>query len=180
MRFKKTLFFVVLSVLVLSGGCGIISGKVSTPPGENPYGGSISSSERSYVTALHYLRTGQESQSRDLLVRIVDESYQAGVADEAMFRLALLYLREEDGKGERRATELLDRLSKEFPESIWTRQAAPLSSYLKSSTVLRAKLRELKLLRNQNLSLSRDNKELRQSLDRIKNLDIELEQKIRR
>jgi hypothetical protein len=45
---------------------------------------------------------------------------------------------------------------------------------------LRVKQRELRNLRSQNLSLGRDNKEMRQSIERLKQLDLELEQKIRK
>lgn len=38
----------------------------------------------------------------------------------------------------------------------------------------------MKTLRDLNLSLSRDNRDLRQTIERLKNLDIELEQKIKR
>jgi len=53
-------------------------------------------------------------------------------------------------------------------------------SHLQEVLTLRGVQRELKSLRNQNLSLSHDNKELRQSIERLKQLDMELEQKIRR
>lgn len=139
-----------------------------------------STEERDFDTALQYLRSGNESAARELLERTVDAKTITGVTDEVLFRLALLNLRDEGGKGEQRARELLNRLIRDFPASIWARQAAPLAVYLQEAFNLRVRQRELRNLRNQNLSLSRDNKEMRQSIERLKQLDIELEQKIRR
>lgn len=166
--------FMLFAFMALSSGCG---GLVSTVP---PLNKKISGSERDFAAALHYLRNGNEAVARDLLGRVVEESATTGVTDEALFRLALLTLRDEDGRGERRATELFDTLLSKYPRSIWSRQAAPLVSYVKENIALRARTRELRNLKTQNLSLGRDNKELRQSLERLKNLDLELEQKIRR
>lgn len=165
---------VLLLLISLSGGCGTFIGRNMSMTR------NVSTTERNFAGALESLRSGNESVARDLLVRVVNEPGLAGVTDEALFRLALLSLRDENGKGEKRATELIDRLLGEFPGSIWSRQAAPLAEYVQETVALRARTRELKVLRNQNLSLSRDNKELRQSIERIKNLDLELEQKIRR
>lgn len=180
------LYILILLImsLALAGGCSTLTsvpgGKLPATGSKTPVSGSVSGSERTFATALHYLRNGNEAVARDLFRRVVDESNMAGVADEALFRLALLNLRDENGKGERRAAELFDRLLAGYPGSIWSRQAAPLADYIKDNIDLRARARELKNLRNQNLSLSRDNKDLRQSMERIKNLDLELEQKIRK
>lgn len=167
----------LIMFIALSGGCGTFA---SRKPSDKSAINGVSGAERNFATALHYLRNGNEAVARDLFRRVVDESILAGVTDEAIFRLALLNLRDENGKGEKRAAELFDRLFSEFPGSIWSRQAAPLAMYVKETIALRARKRELNVLRNQNLSLSRDNKDLRQSIERIKNLDLELEQKIRR
>ena len=179
--------FLFIMLLALSGGCGTLSVRKPPPatssvPAKSIVSttNSVSAAERDFATALHYLRNGNEAVSRDLFKRVVDEPSMSGVTDEAIFRLALLNLRDENGKGEKRAAELFERLFSDFPGSIWSRQAAPLALYVKETSALRAHTRALKVLRNQNLSLSRDNKELRQSIERIKNLDLELEQKIRR
>jgi len=171
-KFCTALLLLVL--FLLSGGCGTFIGA------KLPVIRTVSPVERNFAGALENLRAGNESVARDLLVRVVSEPGLAGITDEALFRLALLNLRDENGKGERRATELIDRLQGEFPGSIWSRQAAPLAEYVQETVALRAMTRQLKALRNQNLSLSRDNKELRQSIERIKDLDLELEKKIRR
>lgn len=175
MKFKYLKFFsLLLMMAMLSGGCGMFAKR------NQPVQRVVPGAERSFAAALQYLRTGNEADAREQLESIVDESPIAGITDEALFRLALLSLRDEGGRGEARAKRLLERLMTDYSDSIWSRQAAPLSGYLQETSGLRARARELKNLRNQNLSLSRDNKELRQSLERIKNLDLELEQKIRR
>lgn len=170
----------LIMLLTMSGGCGTLAVRKPSATNSVSATSSVSAAERDFATALHYLRNGNEAVSRDLFKRVVDGSNLSGVTDEAIFRLALLSLRDENGKGEKRSAELFERLFSEFPGSIWSRQAAPLAMYVKETIALRAQKRELNLLRNQNLSLSRDNKELRQSIERIKNLDLELEQKIRR
>lgn len=171
-KFCRALLLLLL--ISLTGGCGTFIGRNLSMTR------NVSTAERNFAGALESLRTGNESVARELFVRVVNEPSLAGVTDEALFRLALLSLGDEGGKGEKRAAELIDRLLGEFPGSIWSRQAAPLAEYVQEAVALRARTRELKALRNQNLSLSRDNKELRQSIERIKNLDLELEQKIRR
>jgi hypothetical protein len=140
----------------------------------------ISEQERSFAGALEYLRTGNGQGARDLLEMVCEAPPVTGVTDEALFRLALLHLGDDGSKGGVRAQVLLERLRNEFPQSSWTHQAAPLASYLAGAKVLRDRQRELKTLRDLNLSLSHDNRELRQSLERLKQLDIELEQKIKR
>ena len=45
---------------------------------------------------------------------------------------------------------------------------------------LRDRQREVRTLKELNLSLSRDNREMRQSIERLKSLDLELEKKIKR
>ena len=141
---------------------------------------TISDQERSFAGALELLRLGNELGAKDLFERVVAAAPITGVTDEAMFRLALLQLRDESVKGVQRAIIQLDQLKNGYPHSIWTRQAAPLASYLSGTKNLLDKPRELKTLKELNLSLSRDNRDLRQTIERLKSLDLELEQKIKR
>ena len=172
MKFGRlTIFVIVLLPVLLVSGCGSLTKMTGFAP---------RTEERNFAGALQYLLSGNESGAREFLERTVSAPSMAGVTDEALFRLALLNLRDEGGRGEPRAKALLNRLIREFPTSIWARQAAPLAAHLQETLILRAGQHELKNLRNQNLSLSRDNKELRQSIERLKQLDMELEQKIRR
>ena len=140
----------------------------------------VSDQERRFAGALEFLRAGKEQEARDLLELVVAGTPRSGMTDEALFRLSLLYLRDDSGKGTVRAQEMLERLISEFPRSIWAQQASPLAAYLAGVRTLRDKQREVKTLKELNLSLSRDNREMRQSIERLKNLDLELEKKIKR
>ena len=167
-------FMLALMLTIFGGGCSWLRSKPL------PEAGMALEQERRFAGALQYLMQGKERESERLLERVVAGEAMPGVTDEALFRLALLHLRDEGGKGDAYAQAMLTRLKKEYPRSIWTRQAAPLTAYLAGVGALRDSQRELKTLRERNQSLIRDNKELRQSLDRLKDLDLELEQKIRR
>lgn len=136
--------------------------------------------ERHFAGALEFLRSGNEQGARDLFERVIEYPALNGVTDEALFRLSLLHLRDEGSKGAAKAQELLERLKNEFPKSLWTRQAAPLGVFLAGVKTLRDRQREIKTLKELNYSLGRDNKGMRQSLERLKSLDLELEQKIKR
>jgi hypothetical protein len=140
----------------------------------------LSEQERTLSGALDQLRAGKEQKARELLEKVVDGAPAVGVTDEALFRLALLSLKEDGGKGLLRAQQLLERLADKYPDSLWTKQSAPLLSHLTEARTLRNKQRELKALRELNFSLSRDNKDMRQSLEQLKRLDLELEQRIKR
>lgn len=163
MNYKRTVVMALVAMLSCAGGCGTVGTRWSrlvSPP----------DSERNFDGALEQLRGGNEQKARDQLAKVISAQPQPGVTDEALFRQALLSLRDEGGKGEAQSQALLERLRREYPDSIWNRQAAPLAAYLRAN----------QRIRERNLSLTRDNKELRQSMERLKNLDLELEQRIRR
>jgi hypothetical protein len=139
-----------------------------------------SSHERDFAGALQYLRNGKEQKAIDLFEHVVAGSKIPGITDEALFRLSVLLLRDSSSKGMARSEKHLERLKKEFPQSIWRHQAEPLLSFIDSSWELRKSQKELRTLRDLNVSLTKNNRELRQTIERLKELDIELEQKIRR
>jgi hypothetical protein len=173
---ERIILLMLLLLPVLSGGCSALRGtSFPAAAGTSP----VVEQESRFAGALQYLMQGKEREAQGLLEKVVAGQALPGVTDEALFRLALLQLRDEGGRGEVHAHALLVRLKKEYPRSIWTRQAAPLTVYLAGVGTLRESQHELKTLRERNQSLSRDNRELRQSLERLKNLDLELEQKIR-
>lgn len=182
MKFEGFAKVVVLSMLALAGGCGTFDNFFNTlqprnsNTAESTRPGGVPEQERNLAGALEYLRKGNEHGARDLLERVCEAPSLGGVTDDALFRLSLLNLRDDSAKSQ----ALLERLKNEFPHSIWAYQAAPLTSYLSGIKTLRDRQREMKTLRDLNLSLSRDNRELRQTIERLKNLDIELEQKIKR
>jgi hypothetical protein len=139
-----------------------------------------STEEQNLKAGLGQLRAGNVQTARNLLEKVVDGAPVVGVTDEALFRLALLSLKEDGSKGLLRAESLMERLSDNYPDSLWTRQSAQLLAHLVEFKALRNRQRELKALKEQNLSLSRDNKEMRQSLEQLKQLDMELEKRIKR
>ncbi len=186
MRHKQHIYTVLLAaVMTCVCGCSLSGWKTSTvsvtsvaaTPAEASL---IRDQERRFAGALELLRTGKEQEARDLLELVVAGPARSGVTDEALFRLSLLSLRDDGTKGSARTLDLLVRLSDEFPASIWARQGAPLADYLTAVRTLRDRQREVKTLRELNLSLSRDNREMRQSIERLKSLDLELEKKIKR
>ena len=126
--------------------------------------------ERYFTEGMQSLQRGKERQARELLERSIAVPTGDGLIDEALFRLALLHLRDDDGRGQARSLVLLERLKKEYPRSSWTYQSAPLTAYVVSHEKEREK----------NILLNRENRELHQSLDRLKNLDLEMEKKIKR
>ena len=172
----KSEFFVhiaLVALVTLNAGCAGMEERM-------PRLLMLSEQERTLTGALDQLRVGKEQKARELLEKVVDGASAAGVTDEALFRLALLSLKEDGGKGLLRAQVLLERLADKYPDSLWTKQSAPLLSHLTEARTLRNKQREMKALRELNFSLSRDNKEMRQSLEQLKMLDLELEQRIKR
>lgn len=180
MTHKQIISIAVLALLPLMCGCSHLGwkGSVAADASASP---SIPDQERHFARALEFLRTGNEQAARDLLERVIKAPSRKGVTDEALFRLSVLYLRDDgSNKGTVRALELLERLKNEFPRSLWTQQAAPLGVYLAGVKTLRDRRREVNTLKELNLSLSRDNREMRQSMERLKSLDLELELKIKR
>jgi len=173
------------AVLFCACGCSLSSWKTSSVSvstvGSAPAEISVvREQERRFAGALEFLRAGKEQEARDLLEQVVEGPQRIGITDEALFRLSLLYLRDDTGKGAVRVQESLERLRTDFPRSIWWQQAAPLDAYLTGIRTLRDRQREVRTLKELNLSLSRDNREMRQSIERLKSLDLELEKKIKR
>lgn len=171
MKLEYVIYSMLLALVTMNAGCVRVDGGM-------PRLRVFSEPQRTLTAALDELQAGKEPQARTLMEKVVAGEPMVGVTDEALFRLALLNLNE--GGKNQRAQALLERLSGEYPDSLWTKQSAPLLAHLAEVRNLHIRQRELKSLKEQNLSLSRDNKELRQSLERLKQLDLELEQKIKR
>lgn len=132
--------------------------------------------QQQFNTSIELLQAGDVRRSHELLEEVVNAPAVSGVTDEALFRLALLLITEEVGGGRTapRAQALLERLRKEYPESSWTPHASMLLTWLTSSRGGRDRDRE------QINHLLRENRELRQNLERLKDLDLELEKKRKR
>jgi len=127
-------------------------------------------------SALSELEQGRAAAATTILEALVAEPGVKGVTDEALFRLSLLNLLHEEKDGSMSSIHYLERLRREYRKSNWTQQAKPLHDYLTGIAEIKKQNRNLKIL---NISLTKDNKELLQSIERLKNLDIELERKAR-
>jgi len=132
--------------------------------------------------ALRALREGDADTAAKLLDEISRGKAADGVTDEALFRLALLSIDTEPERQQNSLTSnLLGRLETEYPESPWTLQAAGLSELLENLSQKfrnnQEMRRQIKSFKDMNQHLIRENKELRLNIERLKNLDLELERK---
>jgi hypothetical protein len=159
-------------LLVTLGGCSGMFGKAA--------GRDTADKRQNLESAVTMMRSGLESEARFFLERVIDDTWEEGVTDEALFRLALLKINDGQLGGGRSSLDLIAKLRNKYPSSVWTKQVLPLYTNLMGEKSARNRERELISMREKNLSLSRDVRELRQTIERLKSLDIELEQKIRR
>ena len=106
-----------------------------------------------------------------------------GVTDGALFRLSMLNLPNELNKsGQGRARKGLERLRKEYPSSPWAPIASAVSEALatfegsvsSSRATEEDQRQQLRKLKEQISSLSRENRELHESIEKLKNLEIEM------
>lgn len=140
----------------------------------------IQAQTRNLDTARALLQEGKTSTAKEILVNIVSTEGVPGITDEALFRLAMLNIDGGQGKTEisqgdiAQAQSSLDRLIKEYPTSSWRKHSESLVE------LIAALNRRIKSLKGENLFLSRENKELRLNIERLKILDIEQELKVKR
>jgi hypothetical protein len=152
---------------------------------------SISEQRRKLILAQLLLEDNKAPAAREILVSLGNGPKTTGVTDEALFRLALLNLEPGDQKiATDKAGQNLDKLLKEYPESPWKIHAVTLKNMIDAYEVtvnekveIEKTVRNLKnsnsMLKNANTALTKENKELRQGIEKLKNLDLELEKKKR-
>lgn len=141
-----------------------------------------SAQEEKLDLAVELIARGRTDNATVLLDSIVTDKSVPGVTDEALFRLALLRIPSEPRSADiAKADQLLEQLQRDYPNSPWTHQSAKLSEFIatipariEAAAELR---RQVKTLRDLNLSITRENKELRLNLEKLKTLDLELERK---
>jgi hypothetical protein len=126
--------------------------------------------------AVKELEQGRTTVAATILEALVAEPGVKGVTDEALFRLSLLRLPHEEKDGSMPSILYLERLRRDYRDSVWTQQSKPLLDLLHGIADIKKQNRSLKSL---NSSLTKDNKELLQNIERLKNLDIQLERKSR-
>jgi hypothetical protein len=134
------------------------------------------------AAAMQLLDREDSRGAMNLLAAICAEPGVPGVTDEAFFRLALVQLESANGTEEPHpARQTLERLQLQYPASSWSRQAQPILELLAAQSGLRRANRDLETLNlslvEQNRHLTRERNELREKLDKLKNLDLELESK---
>jgi cell division protein FtsB len=141
--------------------------------------------QKKLILAKILLENNSTSAAKKTLTEISNASPVPGVTDEALFRLALLEL--ETGqqkittdKAEKDLTKLLGK----FSSSSWRTHATALKGLMDnydSALQEKAELeRTVKNLKNSNASLTKENTEMRQDLEKLKKLDLELERKKKR
>ena len=123
------------------------------------------------------LALGETSKSIKSLEEIIAGPPEPGITDEALLQLALLNLRPNVRDGANRSHQLLQILVRDHPRSSWTQMGQPVLELL--DTIAEQK-RQAASLRGHNQALSKEIKELHQTIERLKSLDLELEKKIRR
>ena len=137
--------------------------------------------ERKLSSAVSQLEKGNVAAAGDILSAICAERGVEGVTDEALFRLSLLQLKATGDKDFLQSQQTLERLQKEYPKSPWSIQSALLLEMVSGANEQRRQNRSLRTqnqsLTKENQSIVKENKELRQNMERLKNLDLELEQK---
>lgn len=171
---KKLILTIILAVFGLTG-CTTLQTQTR---GEL----QRSEQEKKLARAISLIQKGDTESATEVLESIADDRGIDGVTDEALFRLSILHLTPDaDRESVLQALKPLERLRKEYPTSPWYAQASPLAEFLtnlsrklQSATELR---RQLKTLKDLNLSVTRENKELKLNIEKLKNLDVELERK---
>ena len=137
-----------------------------------------SSQKNKLARAVVLLEHGKRSAAAELLTAVSTEPAVPGVTDEALFRLSLLHLASNHEKsGIPRARHYLERLKKEYPSGSWASLASILNEFLASAESAQLQNRKLKEL---NLSLTKENKDFRENLEKLKNLELDLERGNRR
>ncbi len=170
----KQLFLIILLLLGLTG-CSTLKGTAPDRADESP---KLSRSEasRKLSSALQALEQGRQGAAMPILEEIVAGSSARGVTDEALFRLSVLKLLNGEKDGSASSIRYLERLRREYGDSVWTVQAKPLLAYLYAVADVNSQNRNLKA---SNSSLSKENKELHNSIKRLKSLEVQMERNTR-
>ena len=159
-----TKYTLIIMMVLALGGCATLT----KPDGIfYSYG-----QHKKLAGAVTLLEEGKTSAAAKLLSAICDEKGVPGVTDEALFRLSLLRLESaQERNGMTQAQRDLERLQKEYPTSSWAPLASSLTDFLTSDDEARLQARKLKEL---NGALTKENRDLRQSIEKLKNLELEM------
>ena len=147
--------------------------------------------EKKLAAAVKLQKEGKLSAAVESMKAICAEQGVPGVTDEALFRLSMLYLingLDNDKEFMQIAQHYIERLSKEYAYSSWAGMVTPVAELLSTTAEHRRQIqniinqnqalsKENQSLSKENQSLSKENQELRQNIEKLKRLDLELEQK---
>ena len=132
---------------------------------------------RSLTEAKSLLEIGNRTEAARSLSKIIDGRSYSGITDEALFLLALIDLKPaQEQEANSRSLQLLKRLAKDYPASPFTAQSHQLVELLTGIDEMHRQVRNLK---SQNQSLSKEVEERNRNIDQLKKLDQELEKKRR-
>ncbi|MEI8356336.1 MAG: tetratricopeptide repeat protein [Deltaproteobacteria bacterium] len=161
------IYYLILALAIGVNGCTEIAKRDS-----NDY---IKTQTSRLQSAKRLIIENKISAATETLNSICSAKGIPGITDEAMFRLALLYLGEGHANYETiQAQQTLERLQKEFPGSSWKTHSASLNEFISTLN------RKIRALKGDNLSLSRENRALRLNIEKLKLLDVEQELRGRR
>jgi len=173
---KKSSIIIII-IIALSGlsGCATVQ---KTDPYEQEQ-------RRKLVLARVLLEDNRISAAKEILTAISDAKGVSGVTDEALFRLALLNLAPGEQKIiTKKAGRNLEKLLAAYPSSAWKSHAATLKGLIDAydlSLDEKADMEKaIRTLKNSNLSLGKETRELREDIEKMKKLDLELERKRKR
>ncbi len=138
--------------------------------------------QKKLILAKILLENNSTPAAKKTLSEICNAPSVPGVTDEALFRLALLEL--ETGQQKittDKAEKNLAKLLGKFSSSSWRAHTTTLKGLMDAYDITlqeKAELeRTVKNLKNTNASLTKENTELRQDMEKLKKLDLELERK---
>jgi uncharacterized protein YceK/cell division protein FtsB len=137
------------------------------------------------VLAKLLLESNRTEAAKKTLSEITRKPAVPGITDEAFFRLALLDLEAGQQKiaTEKSGKDLVTILNK-FKSSTWRAHAGTLKGLIDAYDITLQEKAELdkmvKNLKNSNASLTKENTDLRQDLEKLKKLDLDLEMKKKR
>ena len=106
---ERIIALMLALMLAITGGCGMLRSKPL------PETGAAVEQERRFAGALQFLMQGKEREAEGLLEQVVAGQALPGVTDEALFRLALLHLRDEGEKAMSMPKQCWQGLRKSIP-----------------------------------------------------------------
>ncbi|MGA7829191.1 MAG: hypothetical protein WCA04_16155 [Geobacteraceae bacterium] len=146
---------------------------------------NVHEQQQKLIQAKKLLKKNKIEEAKKTLSEIITKPAVAGITDEALFRLSLLNLEAGQQKiATEKAEKDLDYVLSKFRSSSWSAHATALKGLIDAyEAALQEKAELDKTVRNlksSNASLTKESTDLRQDLDKLKKLDLDLEMKKKR